>query len=189
MYLPPFLSSEAVRRTQVIGGSQSNVNLKPCSIMKQSRHQQYRIDRTLSTYFGIFSAPMTVSPRRTQAHSTVNTSLNLHTSTRIAFGADIAPRSRRMPCTKATQPCGIENPLQCQIVQDHHGLVVRALSHCVNAGRELVAHSFLSAAFVSVFEMPDQDQTRHHSMQLMVTMSQFRKKPLLVLYHSVTSPV
>ena len=62
-------------------------------------------------------------------------------------------------------------------------MVVRALSHCVNAGRELVAHSFLSAAFVSVFEMADQDQTRHHSMQLMVTVSQFQKKALLVLYH------
>ena len=37
----------------------------------------------------------------------------------------------------------------------HHGLVVRALSHCVNAGRELVAHSSLSASFVSEFEMPN----------------------------------
>ena len=69
------------------------------------------------------------------------------------------------------------NPLETSDCPEfHHGLVVRALSHCVNAGRQLVAHSSLSAAFVSAFEMPNQDQTRHHSMQLMVRMWLFKKK-------------
>ena len=49
-------------------------------------------------------------------------------------------------------------------------LVVDALSHYVNTGREVVAHSFLSAAFVSADETPGQDQMSQHPIQLIVTM-------------------